>query len=189
VTRIIAGSAGGRRLEVPARGTRPTSDRVREAMFSSVGSWLADRGLGWTDVAVLDLYAGTGALGLEAASRGARKAVLVERHAQAVTVIRRNARACRLGNATVLATSASELPSRPNPDLPFEVCFVDPPYEVPGPAVADLLARLAASGWLDEGALAVVERSAADASPLPADWLLHAHRRYGDTAVWYGRGR
>lgn len=189
MTRIIAGTAGGRRIEVPTRGTRPTSDRVREAMFSSIGSWLAARGRDWPSVGVLDLYAGSGALGLEAASRGARMAVLVERHAQAAGVIRRNARACGLGNATVLAEPVGELAIRPNPYPAFELCFVDPPYDVAGSAVAEILIRLAASGWLDPDGLAVVERSAADACPLPAGWPVHAHRRYGDTAVWYGRCR
>jgi 16S rRNA (guanine966-N2)-methyltransferase len=189
VTRIIAGSAGGRHLQVPARGTRPTSDRVREAIFSSIGSWLAAGGRDWSGICALDLYAGTGALGLEAASRGARMTVLVERHPQAVAVIRRNARACGLTSATVLAADATELAEGSCPYPAFELCLVDPPYGVSGSVVADLLTMLGAGGWLAPEALLVVERSAVDPSPLPDGWPVRAQRRYGDTAVWYGHYR
>lgn len=186
MTRIIAGVAGGRRLEVPRSGTRPTSDRVREAMFSSIGSWLAARSLAWTSVAALDLFAGSGALGLEAASRGARLALLVERSDRAASVIRRNIAACGLDQAQVMVASAMGLPERPSSYPRFDLCLADPPYDF---RASDIQAALLPLGdaWLAPDCLVVVERGSGQPEcPLPDDWVVTAQRRYGDTCLWYG---
>ena len=171
MTRIIAGAARGRRLAVPAKGTRPTSDRVRESLFSVLDSALLAGDRGWQDISVLDLYAGSGALGLEALSRGARSVVLVEKSAAAVRVL--DARS----PARVVAMSSAA-----------DLVLIDPPYEVPADDIATTLAGLLASGWIRHGADVVVERSARDVdSPLPVDWEEPRRREYGDTALWYGR--
>jgi len=187
VTRIIAGSAKGHRLQVPRAGTRPTSDRVREAMFSTIGSWLASQDRPWSSVAVLDLFAGSGALGLEAASRGAEVTVLVERNPRVAAVIRRNAQACGLDHVRVLVAPALSLPARAGDLPPFDLCLVDPPYELDAVELGIGLAGIA-TGWLNPQSLLVVERPAGDGrSPLPADWVVIDERRYGDTCLWYGR--
>ncbi len=188
MTRIIAGAARGRRLEVPDKGTRPTSDRVREAMFSSLTSQLVEDDRVWDEVSVLDLYAGSGALGLEAASRGAREVTLVERSRPAATVIRRNIQACGLAQARVIIGSAADIASRGNLGEPYGLCLADPPYDHSADGLRELLGQLAAHGWLDEGCIVVLERPTSDPqSPLPPDWTLVVRRTYGDTSLWYGR--
>jgi 16S rRNA (guanine(966)-N(2))-methyltransferase RsmD len=180
VTRLVAGLAGGRVLAAPAgRHTRPTAGRIREALFSSLGDLRGAR--------VLDLYAGSGAVGLEALSRGALTAVLVESDPRALQTLRANVAAVGLPGARVVAASVSRLLSGPRGDLPgpFEVAFLDPPYTDP---VAEALELLLAGGWLAPGAGVVVERSARDA-PLtwPEGLSAERSRRYGDTCLWYGR--
>ena len=188
MTRIVAGSARGRHLAVPAKGTRPTSDRVREAVFSSLEAHLRDDGLTWADIHVIDAYAGTGALGLEALSRGAAGVVLIERSRPAAEVIRRNIDAVGLPGAQVAVGAVSTIARQRGPQPPAWLMLLDPPYDVSAALVARELADFAAAGWLTNEALAVVERPAADASsPFPDGWHVMAQRRYGDTAVWYGR--
>ena len=185
MTRIIGGSAKGRVLRVPEHGTRPTSDRVREAVFSSLDHRLG----GWSGVTVYDLYAGSGAFALEALSRGAASAVAVERERRAVEAIRANAAACRLPLEVVALDVAAfcQRPPVPVPDL----VFVDPPYEVPAETLRGHLGALL--GRVPEGheVLLVVERSARDVeSPLPAGCSDIDTRRLGETSVtyahWYG---
>ena len=186
MTRIIAGSAGGRRLEVPKRGTRPTADRVREAMFSTLGSWLAAQSTDWSSLAVLDLFAGSGALGLEAASRGAARVVLVERNPQAAAVINRNVASCGLDQVEVMVASVMDLPARPPGYPTFGLCLADPPYEIPAGDISAALDRVALT-WLEPGAMVVVERPFGQSvSPLPEAWPVTAVRRYADTCLWYG---
>src|SRR5690625_4145461 len=122
MTRVIAGSARGVRLRVPAKGTRPTADRVREAMFSRLGHLDALH-----DARVLDLYAGSGALGIEALSRGARSAVFVEKSAQAARVCRENLAAAGLQGRVHVAAVATFLSG---PARPFHTVLADPPYDV-----------------------------------------------------------
>lgn len=198
MTRVIAGLASGRRLAVP-RGmtTRPTSDRAREGLFASVLSELG--GLGGKRV--LDLYAGSGAVGLEALSRGARRVLLVESDARAAAVIKANVAAVGLPGATVVADRVERLLARPpRPPQPpqgtdradgddgerYDLVFADPPYAVTDAAVSRMLARLA-DGWLADGALVVVERATRSA---PVDWppgfLPGKSRRYGEATFWYG---
>ena len=183
MTRIIAGSAGGRRLATPAGGsTRPTSDRVREAVFSALESSLGS----WAGVRFLDLFAGSGAVGLEAVSRGATHATLVEHHRRAAGIARRNVESLGLTGVEVAAVRAEAFLLRPAHDC-FHVVFADPPYDLEGTAVTDLLAQLVAYGWLCDEGVVVVERSARDADlRWPEGIRGDRARRYGETAVWYG---
>lgn len=180
MTRIIAGTAGGRRLAVPPRGTRPTSDRVREALFSALEH---DPGLG--GAAVLDLCAGSGALGLEALSRGAGHALLVESDRRAAGVLRRNVADLGLPGAEVRAAPAAAVLGAPAPRA-YDVVLVDPPYDVPDAEVAGWLAAARAHGWLVDGAVVVVERRSGTAFPWPAPLEGVRERRYGDTVLHIG---
>ena len=203
--RVVAGRLGGRTLRaVPGEATRPTSDRVREALFSILGERVRD-------AAVLDLFAGTGALAIEALSRGARSAVLVEQAPRAVAVIRANLESLGLtGAATVRRTKAEAYlrpglrpgagsqgsqgsrgsqglrdsgASRASADGPFDLVFLDPPYAMPVGTLAGLLARLAREA-LAPGATVVVESSSrAEPPPWPAPLRAEGSRRYGDTTL------
>lgn len=186
MTRIVAGTVGGRTLQVPPRGTRPTSDRVREAIFSRLEH------LDVLDGArVADLYAGSGALGLEAASRGARDVVLVDCARQAADVARRNVAALGLGSVVTVVADAAErwaagaagaAAARGGLDL----VFLDPPYDLAEDALARVLEHLAAPGALAAGAVVVVERSTRSPEPLwPAGLVPFARKDYGETAVHY----
>ena len=190
MTRIVAGSARGRRLAVPPSGTRPTSDRVREAMFSALEAvWRAD-GRSWSSVHVVDGYAGSGALGLEALSRGAAGAVLIERARPAAALVRANAGSLGLPGATVLVSPVARAAGQPASGPEAALLLLDPPYEVAAEAIAAEIEAFARHGWLEPDAVVVVERPASDGrSPLPAGWNEMSHRRYGDTMLWYGRRR
>lgn len=183
MTRIVAGTAGGRRLAVPggkdARSTRPTTDRVREALFAALVS--ARGGLGG-DV-VLDLYAGSGALGLEAVSRGAASATLVEADAGAAATARANVATLGLGGSVrvVRAAVATYLGgTRHAADL----VLADPPWSLPAAEVDAILAQLG-DGWLAPRATVVVERGRRDAGPAwPVGFDARPVRLYGETALW-----
>jgi 16S rRNA (guanine966-N2)-methyltransferase len=178
VTRIVAGSAGGRRLRVPPRGTRPTSDRVREALFSSLENTVDLDG-----ARVLDLYAGSGALGFEALSRGAAHAVFVESDRRAADVLRSNARDLGLPGAVVLARSA-EAAVAAGADEPCDVVFADPPYAVGDAELAGVLLDLVGHGWTAPGTVVVVERAARGPEPeWPSPLEPLRTKRYGDTAL------
>jgi 16S rRNA (guanine966-N2)-methyltransferase len=189
VTRIIAGSAGGRRLTTPpGDATRPTSDRVREAVFSALESAFGS----WAGLRFLDLFAGSGAVGLEAVSRGAAHATLVEQHRRAAGVARSNAKALGFAGVEVVQARAEAFVRRAHASGEhagcFDVAFVDPPYTMPTDAVSGLLADLVAHGWLCPGAVVVVERSSRAAEPAwPEGLVALRSRRYGETVVWYGR--
>ncbi|WP_227980780.1 16S rRNA (guanine(966)-N(2))-methyltransferase RsmD [Nocardia spumae] len=178
MTRIVAGSAGGRRLRVPPAGTRPTSDRVREALFNLLGARLDFDGM-----RVLDLYAGSGALGLEALSRGASHALLVESDRKAAAVIRGNIADLGLPGAELRpGTVASVLASAPAES--YDLVLSDPPYAVTDVAVEADLSALAANGWLAPDALIVVERSArSPETAWPAKYSALKSRRYGETRI------
>jgi 16S rRNA (guanine966-N2)-methyltransferase len=183
MTRVIAGAAGGRRLAVP-RGTttRPTSDRAREGLFSSVASELG--GLGGKRV--LDLYAGSGAVGLEALSRGASHVLLVESDARAAAVIKANIAAVGLPGATVVTDRVERLLNRPPDEEIYDLAFADPPYAVTDEAVTRVLRQLA-DGWLADGALVVIERATrSGALDWPPGYLHGKSRRYGEATFWYG---
>lgn len=185
VTRIISGRAGGITLDVPGSGTRPTSDRVRESLFGSLESADALDG-----ARVLDLYAGSGALGLEAVSRGAASADLVERDAAAADVVRRNARkvtaAGAAASASVSVHRAAVAAFLRTARGPYDLVFLDPPYDVTDAALDEVLAALAP--LLSPDAVVIVERGRR--SPRP-DWeaaglRAERDRSYGDTTMWWG---
>jgi 16S rRNA (guanine966-N2)-methyltransferase len=188
MTRIISGSARGRTLKVPVKGTRPTSDRVRESLFSALQSRLIAEGLDWDDICVLDLYAGSGALGLEALSRGAREVWLVEANRAAAGVITANIETLGIDGAHVLCADATLIArARPSAAMPAHVVLADPPYEVSAAVMRAMVVDLAGAGWLDQDAHVVIERPAGDLdSPFPEGWEALS-RRMGDTALWYGR--
>ena len=187
MTRIVAGSAGGRRLAVPpGRGTRPTADRVREALFSSLHALR-----GTLDGArFADLYAGSGAVGLEALSRGAATALLVESDPGAVAVIRGNLRTVGLAGGEVLRGKVERVVAAPPPSGAFDVVFADPPYATDDATVEQVLAALVRNGWLADGATVVLERATRGA-PLrwPEAVVAERERRYGEGTLWYGRAR
>jgi 16S rRNA (guanine966-N2)-methyltransferase len=188
MTRIIAGAARGRRLAVPGSGTRPTSDRVREALFSALESEWTAAGVDWAQVPVLDLFAGTGALGLEALSRGATRAHLVERSRPAARILAENVAAVGCPGAEIVIRDATQVAALPAPQPPARLVFADPPYDWPAAGLARLLDRLHGAGWIADDAVVVVERPARDpVSPLPAGWPEPRRRPYGDTVLWYGR--
>jgi 16S rRNA (guanine966-N2)-methyltransferase len=180
VTRIVAGTAGGRRLQVPPRGTRPTSDRVREALFSSLVSLVDLDG-----ARVLDLYAGSGALGFEALSRGAGHAMFVESDKRAAEVLKANARSLALPGAVVVNRTAEAAVQAP-PEAPFDVVFADPPYAVTDEQLGRVLDALVTAGWTAPGTVLVVERAARAAEPVwPRGLESLRAKRYGDTALYW----
>lgn len=185
MTRIVGGVAGGRRLKVPAGdGTRPTSERAREGLFSTVGSLLPLDG-----VAVLDLFAGSGALGLEALSRGARSVVAVEHHRTALVVLRANVAAVGLPGVTIVAMAVERfLGADAGPGEQVDLVLADPPYALAGDMLTALLVRLVDGGRLAPGAVVAVERATrSGAVDWPAGIEPERDRRYGDTTLWYGR--
>jgi 16S rRNA (guanine966-N2)-methyltransferase len=179
--RVIAGTAGGLPLVAPKRGSaRPTTDRVKESLFAALGPARL------VDASVLDLYAGSGALAIEALSRGAARAVLVERDHSAVDAIRRNLATTRLrAQARVQgSTVATFLGGKPPAERHFDLVLLDPPYGTSAAEVGRVLTALDDSGWLAGGATVVVERSS-NAGPVPApeSWETAWERAYGDTLV------
>ncbi|WP_219459874.1 16S rRNA (guanine(966)-N(2))-methyltransferase RsmD [Nonomuraea rhizosphaerae] len=183
MTRIIAGSAGGRRLTVPpGRGTRPTSDRAREGIFLTLDSLHGLEG-----ARVIDLYAGSGAVGLEALSRGAGHALLVESDPRAARVIRANVQSLALENAQVVADKVERLLAKAA-DAPYDIVFADPPYAVPDADVQRVLELLRDNSWLTDGAIVAFEReSRGKALMWPEGFVEERVRRYGEASVWYGR--
>ena len=187
MTRIIAGTARGRRLAVPdGRGTRPTSDRAREGLFSALDAALG----GLAGLRVLDLYAGSGAVGLEALSRGAAAALLVESDRGAARVARTNLATLGLPGGRVSTERVERLAAMPCPDVAYDVAYLDPPYAVPAEELAGVLAGLHQHGWLAAAALVAVERaSRAEPWTWPAGFDALRSRGYGEGTVWYGRRR
>jgi 16S rRNA (guanine966-N2)-methyltransferase len=178
VTRIVAGQAGGRRLAVPPSGTRPTSERVREALFNAVDAAVDLRG-----ARVLDLYAGSGALGLEALSRGAGTVTFVESHQAARVVLEGNVAAVGLPGAAVRRGTVSAVLSR-RPPLPYDVVLADPPYALANPELRLVLDALARHGWTHAGSLVIVERARRSGPPdWPPPLVPGKVRRYGDTEL------
>ena len=181
--RVIAGAAGGRRLAVPGGvSARPTSDRAREGLFGTVVSEIGSL----AGKNVLDLYAGSGAVGLEALSRGARDVLMVESDAQAVAVIQANIATVGLEGARVTRDRVERvLASRGGPDR-YDLVFADPPYAMTTAAVTRVLTLLT-DGWLAHDALVVVER-ATRSGPVhwPPGYLPGKSRRYGEATFWYG---
>jgi 16S rRNA (guanine966-N2)-methyltransferase len=186
MTRIVGGLARGARLTVPDEGTRPTSDRAREAVFSSLEARLGP----WTGARVLDLYAGSGACGLEAASRGAAHVDLVESSRAAARVIADNVDAVAAASPDVSvhvhqSTVQRWLAGWRRGPAPYDVVFCDPPYATPDAKVHEVLSALLAASALAPSGVVVLERSARAAPwrfapPLRAVW----DRRYGEAHLW-----
>lgn len=175
MTRIVSGTHGGRTLEVPDRGTRPTSERVREALFSRLESWGEI-----TDARVLDLFAGSGALGLEAISRGAALALLVDSAPRAVKVMKQNVAKNRFENVTVQRSEAAKFHSVHD----FTLAFLDPPYDFDPAELIKVLEHL--TNFLASGALVVVEQSSRTPEPdWPDGYLYESDRKWGETRVWF----
>jgi 16S rRNA (guanine966-N2)-methyltransferase len=181
--RVIAGSAGGRRLFAPRGETiRPTTGRVKEAVFSALTA--RDHLLG---AHVLDLFAGTGALAIEALSRNAARAVFVERDPSAIDALRRNLSVTgTASDATIVTTDVGAFLAAPPPaDAPFDLVFCDPPYDVAGDALDALLAPLARREWTNEDALVVLERPAGGDEPRVGGLRIDWERKFGDTLVFF----
>ena len=190
MSRIIAGSRGGRRIAMP-RGdrTRPTTDRVREALFSAIAAWAGTAATppeqSLAHLAFCDLYAGSGAVGLEAASRGAHPVLLVERDRRTAQLTKDNAKALGLA-VDVTISSVEQMLQRP-PSRLYDVVFTDPPYELDTSAVNAQLQQLVANRWVAPGSLVVVERSRRTPD---LTWPEAAARRwsraYGETVLHFG---
>jgi 16S rRNA (guanine966-N2)-methyltransferase len=185
VTRIISGAAGSLRLKGPAKATRPTSDRVKESVFAKLESMGAIE-----DARVLDLYAGTGALGLEAASRGAASVTLVEKDPAAAAVCGENLKAIQASfekQAIDCELKLEKLDVRnfaSKSKSGFDLVFIDPPYELANQAVELLLAELMSS--LSAESMVVVERdSRSEELKLPEGIKLESRKNYGDTSVFF----
>ena len=178
--RIVTGSAKGARLAPVPDGVRPLSDRAREGLFSSLGPDVV------ADAIVLDLFAGTGAVGIEALSRGAARATFVERSAQAGATIHRNLDITGLAADAVVQTLdvARFLERAERPGAPFDLVFCDPPYDMAGSEVQPLLEALT-SGWVaDQGGTIVLTRGERSSMPvIPVHWAVARELRYGDSLV------
>lgn len=184
MTRIIAGMATGQRLKVPQVGTRPTSDRIREALFSTIDSWLSSQGRAWADSNFVDLFGGSGAIGLEAKSRGAHRVCVVESQSAAARLISENSSLSKC-SVDILRQDAY----RWNPDEFTTIVFADPPYADSDDAAKAMFDRLTSDPLL-AGALIICERGKKSGSPWSSETALRLERswekKYGDTVVWYG---
>ena len=182
MTRIIGGRVGGRRIATP-RGvyTRPTTDRVREALFATIESWCGSL----AGLRFLDLYAGSGAVGLEAWSRGAGVVTLVEQDRRTASMIAANARELGFNRAHIVTGPVSSALVRP-PAAPYDVAFLDPPYAQPDEDVAADLSALRDQEWLVPGAMVVVERGSRGHEPAwPPGFSESRQKKYGETVLWY----
>lgn len=186
MSRIISGRAKGRRLATPNHShTRPTTDRVREALFSTLGSWfdtVGDSAL--TGFSFLDLYAGSGAVGLEAASRGAAPVMLVEADRRTAEVIRANAQSTGL-SVTVRASKVDQLLLAGPPLRPFDIIWLDPPYELRPDVLDTVLVQLHAGDWIAPQGLFALERSSRSAPPSWPAPVTAWNRRYGETTLYF----
>jgi 16S rRNA (guanine966-N2)-methyltransferase len=181
--RVISGTAGGRRLSAPkGEAIRPTTGRVKEAVFSALDA--REHLLG---AHVLDLYAGTGALAIEALSRSAARAVLVENDDAAVAVLRRNLSVTGTASiASVVNADVGAFIGGPPPEsAPFDLVLCDPPYDIESAALDALIAPLASREWTDEDAIIVLERPVGAAAPRVEGLQIEWERKFGDTLVFF----
>ncbi len=180
--RIIAGAARGTRLGPVPRGVRPVSDRAREGLFSSLGS-------GVVDARVLDLFAGSGALGLEALSRGAATATFVDRERSVVAAIRDNLARTALGPAEVVADDVRRFLDRRGAGADrFDLVLLDPPYDLGPPELDRVLASVAVHAVAPEGwTVALTRGNRSSTHVIPVDWAVARRLRYGDSLVFLYR--
>ena len=176
--RVIAGSAGGRKLVAPKGGARPTTDRLKEALFSSLGPRVHD-------ATVLDLYAGSGALAIEALSRGAARAVVVDHDRASEAAVHANLATTGFDDVVRFQrSSVGPFLAAPVPEAPFDLVFLDPPYEMASSEVAGVLTALAANALVAPGGTVVVERpKSGEPVALPTGWGIEKERAYGDTLL------
>ena len=184
MTRIIGGTAGGRRLKTPTgEATRPTSDRVREALFSTLVSQLGSL----TGLRFLDLYAGSGAIGLEAMSRGAGVVTSVESDRRTARMVQQNAAALGFSQVEVLGLPVARALGA-HARAPYDVVFADPPYPMDNAEVEQMLELLVAHQWVAPGSVLVLERSARSVEPAWPEGLVRERSKdYGETVLWYVR--
>lgn len=175
--RVIAGSAGGRPLKVPD-GARPTADRVKEAIFSSLGPLFG--------AVVADLYAGSGGLAIEALSRGAMAATCWETNRAAAGIITANAKMAGVTDRLVVDARACAQVGGPNAAGPFTHIFADPPYAMPLEEIESALDVLSVTGAIAQGAILVLERDKRKDEPMPKGWRLLRERTYGEARIRYG---
>lgn len=172
--RVVAGKAKGRRLAVPTAGTRPTSSKMRESLFSKLESWGVVQ-----DARVLDLFTGSGALAIEALSRGASEAILVDQSRDAARIARSNVKTCGLPGQVVVSSALKY-----KPEGEFDLIFLDPPYAWPDTDWDALLVRL--DGHLSADGVIVAERSKRSGPPpLPASFEVEATRTFGDSTLFF----
>jgi 16S rRNA (guanine966-N2)-methyltransferase len=184
VTRIIGGTAGGRRLKTPAGdATRPTSDRVREALFSALESQLGSL----AGLRFLDLYAGSGAVGLEAMSRGVGVLTSVESDRRTARMVQDNATTLGFRKVEVVAQPVARVLAQ-HARAPYDVVFADPPYPLDNAELEQTLSLLVDYGWVAPGSVLVVERSARSVEPAwPPGLVRERTKDYGETVLWYVR--
>lgn len=191
MSRIIAGSRRGRRISTPdGDGTRPTSDRVREAVFSALAAWAGTAGedpaKALAGLGFCDLYAGSGAMGLEAASRGAERVVLVESDRAAADVVRANAAEVDLSVRVQSVPVERFVAGRC--DAGFDVVWLDPPYDLSADELDEVLAAVVTNGWVLPDGMIIVERARRSPAPTWPDGFAGGwERRYGDTTIHYGK--
>lgn len=183
MTRIISGKWKSRMLRVPQAVTRPTASRVREAIFSTLSHELGSL----SDLHVLDLYAGSGALGIESISRGALNAVFVDNDRTAISIINSNLGGLGHAHTQVVKSNVATYVGQPSGGTTFDLVFMDPPYSVVDAVVEDQVAALVAQGWLNDDAMVVIEREAKSEIEWPQGFETQEPRIYGDTSIWYGR--
>ena len=176
--RVIAGEVGGRRLVAPKGGARPTTDRVKEALFAALGPDVLE------DAVVLDLFAGSGALGIEALSRGASRAEFVDRDRRAGDAVRTNLDATGYAErAKVHVAAAATFLGRPRTGDAFDLVFLDPPYDLEPGDLSTVLAGLGGAGVVAPAATVVVETRGDAVPQLPEGWAVRWQRAYGDTLL------
>jgi 16S rRNA (guanine966-N2)-methyltransferase len=180
MTRIISGKYGGRKLAVPD-SARPTTEMVREALFSTLQSWDAVAGR-----AVLDLYSGSGGLGFEALSRGAESVVFVESDSKAVEILKKNAANLQAAAKVVKQTAKSFAKSANLAESKFDLVLIDPPYKVANQEILEIIEELVNRDFLQENAILVIERPTRDLFIWPAVIKEIKNKRYGDNTLYYG---
>ena len=183
MTRIIGGDFRGRSIKVPDAETRPTSSRVREAIFSSVEHAVS----GLDDLRVLDLFSGSGAFGIESISRGAAEAVLIEKDLRTADTLHSNVANFGIKNARVVIADAFNDVAQKSGRGSFDVVFIDPPYSFEDEQVNTLIGHLAKNDWLNEYAVIVVERGSRSQVIWPESVEELRKKVYGDTTIWYGQ--
>lgn len=192
MSRIIAGLAGGARIQVPAGShTRPTTDRAKEALFSSLASWAGGSSLGaaeqLTGIAFLDLFAGSGAVGLEAASRGANRVVLVDNSPAAARAIKTNIASTELPNVSVKQSHARTFLE--GSVSSFDIVFLDPPYDMPTHAIVELASLIVDRKWLVDNGVLVIERSAREPAPVVPQLADRWERTYGESVLYFAQAQ